>query len=96
MLRLGISETTTRYDQIINTCQCGENFDEPSATMGVLCTLEMLLRSQKEYGVRYTKYVGDGDSKTLNNFPDLCLHQRLRNSTRLRIVVGKSYRIIKQ
>ncbi len=84
MLQLRTPEAQAKYDQIIATHQCGKNFDQPSGNMEASCTLKMFRRSQKKYGVRYVKYVGDGDSKTFsmlkkehpyqgaNKFSNLC------------------------
>jgi len=66
LLQLGTSEARAQYDQIINTHQCGKNFDQASGNMEATCTIKMFQRSQKKYGVRYVKYVGDGDSKAFS------------------------------
>ncbi|CAF4008459.1 unnamed protein product, partial [Rotaria sordida] len=66
LLQLGTPEARAKYDQIITNHNCGKNFDEPSGNMEVSCILRMFRRSQKKYGVRYVKYVGDGDSKTFS------------------------------
>jgi hypothetical protein len=66
LLQSGTAEAQAKYDQIITTHQCGKNFDQPSGNMEASCTLKMFQRSQKKYGVRYVKYVGDGDSKTFS------------------------------
>ncbi len=66
MLQVGTSEAAARYDQIITTHRCGKNFDQSSGNMETSCTLKMFRRSQKKYGVRYVKYVGDGDAKTFS------------------------------
>lgn len=66
LLKLGTSEAQAKYDQIITTHQCGKNFTQASGNMEALCTLKMFQRSQNKYGVRYIKYIGDGDSKTFS------------------------------
>jgi len=66
LLQVGTSEAAAKYDQIITTHQCGKNFDQPSGNMEASCTFKMFRRSQKKYGIRYVKYVGDGDSKTFS------------------------------
>jgi hypothetical protein len=66
LLQLGTSDARAKYDQIITTHQCGKNFDQSSGNMEASCTLKMFQRSQKRHGVRYVKYVGDGDSKTFS------------------------------
>ncbi|CAF1178976.1 unnamed protein product [Rotaria sordida] len=66
LLQLGTPEARAKYDQIIINHNCGKNFYEPSGNMEASCILRMFRRSQKKYGVRYVKYVGDGDSKTFS------------------------------
>jgi len=53
-----------KYDNIIRSHQCEKNYDKSSGTMESAAILIMFKRSVPKYGVYYTKYVGDGDSKT--------------------------------
>ncbi|CAF4701676.1 unnamed protein product, partial [Rotaria sp. Silwood2] len=53
-----------KYDSIIKSHQCEKNYDKSSGTMESAAILKMFKRSVSKYGVYYTKYVGDGDSKT--------------------------------
>ena len=55
-----------KYSDIINSHRCEKNFDKSSGTMEAAAVLNMFNRSESKYGVYYTKYVGDGDSKTYN------------------------------
>ncbi|CAF2882427.1 unnamed protein product, partial [Rotaria sp. Silwood2] len=66
LLQLGTPEARTKYDQIIINHDCGKNFDQPSGNMEASSILKMFRRSVKKYGVRYVKYIGDGDSKTFS------------------------------
>ncbi|CAM4989164.1 unnamed protein product, partial [Rotaria socialis] len=53
-----------KYDNIIRSHQCEKNYDKSSGAMESAAILIMFKRSVSKYGVYYTKYVGDGDSKT--------------------------------
>ncbi|CAF2828095.1 unnamed protein product [Rotaria sp. Silwood2] len=66
LLQLGTPEARAKYDQTIINHNCGKNFDEPSGNMEASSILKMFRRSEKKYGVRYVKYIGDGDSKTFS------------------------------
>lgn len=55
-----------KYNDIIKSHRCEKNFDKSSGTMEAAAVLNMFKRSVSKYGVYYTKYVGDGDSKTHN------------------------------
>lgn len=43
---------------------CPVNHESSSDKMEVNAITEMFHRSEKQYGVRYINYIGDGDSKT--------------------------------
>ena len=66
LLRLGTLEAKTKYNRIIANHQCGKTFNESSGNMEAACTLQMFQRSEQKYGIRYHKYIGDGDSKTFS------------------------------
>ena len=53
-----------KYNSIIRSHRCEKNFNKSSGTMEADAVLTMFKRSVSKYGVYYTKYVGDGDSKT--------------------------------
>ncbi|CAF1612010.1 unnamed protein product [Rotaria sp. Silwood1] len=53
-----------KYENIIRTHRCEKNYEKSSDTMESAAILTMFKRSVSKYGVYYTKYVGDGDSKT--------------------------------
>ncbi|CAF5008141.1 unnamed protein product [Rotaria sp. Silwood1] len=53
-----------KYENIIRTHRCEKNYEKSSGTMESAAILTMFKRSVSKYGVYYTKYVGDGDSKT--------------------------------
>ncbi|CAF4782972.1 unnamed protein product [Rotaria sp. Silwood2] len=53
-----------KYDNIIRSHRCEKNYEKSSGTMESAAILTMFKRSVSKYGVYYTKYVGDGDSKT--------------------------------
>ena len=53
-----------KYNDVIQSHQCEKNFDKSSGTMESGVVHKMFKRSVSKYGVYYTKYVGDGDSKT--------------------------------
>ena len=53
-----------KYDKIIKSHRCEKNYEKSSGTMESAAILIMFKRSVPKYGVYYTKYVGDGDSKT--------------------------------
>jgi len=55
-----------KYNDIMKSHRCEKNFDKSSGTMEAAAVLSMFKRSVSKYGVYYTKYVGDGDSKTHN------------------------------
>ena len=45
---------------------CTSNHDGSAGKMEVDSIVEMFSRSEENYGVKYTNYIGDGDSKTFN------------------------------
>ncbi|CAF1188468.1 unnamed protein product [Rotaria sp. Silwood1] len=53
-----------KYDSIIKSHRCEKNYDKSSGTMESAAILKIFQRSVAKYGVYYTKYIGDGDSKT--------------------------------
>ena len=61
-------EDTTEYAEWYSehekNCSC--NHEGSSGKMEVDAVIEMFQRSVDQYGVRYTNYVGDGDSKTFS------------------------------
>jgi hypothetical protein len=87
LLQLGTLEARLKYDRIINNHQCGKNFTESSGNMEASCTLRMFQRSEEKYGVRYIKYVGDGDSKTFSVLTKNQPYQGVNYSFRLYKVI---------
>ena len=77
---------------------CSSNHDGSAGKMEVDSIEEMFLRSEEKFGVKYTNYIGDGDSKTfagilkMNPYGDDCPvtksecvgHVQKRMGTRLR------------
>lgn len=75
---------------------CSINHDGSAAKMEVESVKEMFGRSMEKYGVKYTRYIGDGDSKTFKGIIDFnpydeevkklecVLHVKKRMGTRLR------------
>ncbi|CAF2068009.1 unnamed protein product [Rotaria magnacalcarata] len=55
-----------KYNDIIKSHRCGKNFDKTLVPLEAAAVLNMFKRSVSRYGVYYTKYVDDGDSKTHN------------------------------
>ncbi|CAF1415536.1 unnamed protein product [Adineta steineri] len=55
-----------KYKDIIKSHQCEKNYDKSSGGMESSAVLSMFNRSTSKYGVDYTSYVGDGDSKAFN------------------------------
>ncbi|CAF1660373.1 unnamed protein product, partial [Adineta ricciae] len=53
-----------KYKDIIRSHQCETNHDKSSGVMESHAVLTMFKRSLSKYSVYYTRYVGDGDSKT--------------------------------
>ena len=51
----------------MNAHQCEKNFDKSSGTMESDAILKIFQWSFAKYGIYYTKYVGDGDSKAFNS-----------------------------
>lgn len=51
----------------MKTHRCEKNFDKSSGTMESHAILQIFQRSFAKYGVYYTKYVGDGDSKAFTS-----------------------------
>jgi len=49
---------------------CSINHKGSAGKMEVDAVLEMFLRSEEKFGVRYTNYVGDGDTKTFKSILD--------------------------
>ncbi|KYN50315.1 hypothetical protein ALC62_11488 [Cyphomyrmex costatus] len=84
--------------------ECSANHQGAAGNMEASSILEMFLRSLKKYGLRYTSYIGDGDSKTftkvVNSKPygeDVVItkkecvgHVQKRMGTRLRELVKKT------
>lgn len=50
---------------------CSKNHSGNAGKMEVDTMREMFMRSDEIYGVRYAKYIGDGDSKTFKSLTDL-------------------------
>lgn len=46
---------------------CSKNYEGPSGGMEVATVVSMFNRSQDQYGVRYSHYLGDGDCKSFNS-----------------------------
>lgn len=52
--------------------QCTNNHHGSAGKMEVDAVIEMFLRSVEKYGVKYTRYIGDGDCKTYKAIVDAC------------------------
>jgi len=50
--------------------ECSANHTGSAGSMEVNAIVEMFRRSEENYGVRYTNYIGDGDSKTYKGIID--------------------------
>jgi len=59
-------EGSEEYEEWLSTHteECHANHQGSSGKMEVDAILEMFQRSEKIYGIKYTNYIGDGDSKT--------------------------------
>jgi hypothetical protein len=53
----------TKYNSVIRSHRCEKNYDKNSGGIESAAVLNMFQRSVAKYGIYYTKYVGDGDSK---------------------------------
>lgn len=49
---------------------CSKNHEGSAGKMEVDSVLEMFLRSEEKFGVKYSNYIGDGDSKTFKAILD--------------------------
>ncbi|CAF3486716.1 unnamed protein product [Rotaria sp. Silwood1] len=61
-----------KYNDVIRSHHCEKNYNKSSGTIEADAVLNMFQRSVSKYEIYYTKYVGDGDSKTfatLSNKP---------------------------
>ena len=62
---LAIKESNpAKYNDIITSHKCEKNYSKSSGTIESRAILNMFQRSVSKYRIYYTKYVGDGDSKT--------------------------------
>ncbi|CAF2822948.1 unnamed protein product [Rotaria sp. Silwood2] len=57
---------SAKYNDVIRSHQCEKNYEKNFDTIEADAVLNMFKQSVSEYGVYYTKYVGDGDSKTFS------------------------------
>lgn len=59
-------EGSEEYEEWLSTHteECHANHQGSSGKMEVEAIIEMFQRSEKNYGVKYMNYIGDGDSKT--------------------------------
>ena len=57
--------------------KCTANHEGSSGKIDVDGVIEMFKRSVEELGVKYKKYIGDGDSKTLKNLIDADVYNAL-------------------
>ena len=55
-----------KYKDVIRSHQCEKNHEKSSGVMESHAVLNMFKRSLSKHGVYYTRYVGDGDSKTFS------------------------------
>jgi hypothetical protein len=53
-----------KYNVIIKAHRCEKNYEKSSGSIESDAIYNMFKRSVSKYGIYYTKYVGDGDSKT--------------------------------
>jgi len=98
-------EGTTEYDEwkLNHADQCQVNHEGSSAKMEVDGATEMFARSEELHGIRYSSYIGDGDSKTFKGIVEShpysnltvtkkeCIdHVQKRMGTRLREVKKKT------
>ncbi|CAF4516378.1 unnamed protein product, partial [Rotaria sp. Silwood2] len=82
-----------KYDNIIRSYRCKKNYEKSSGTMKSAAILIMFKRSVPKYGVYYTKYVGDGDSKTFSVRSKIVpypVHNILRLQMTLAFTIRKS------
>ncbi|CAF1397743.1 unnamed protein product [Rotaria sordida] len=56
-----------KYNDVIRSHQCEKNYNKSSGTIEAHTVLNMFKRSVSKYGIYYTSYVGDGDSKTFTS-----------------------------
>ncbi|CAB3225803.1 unnamed protein product [Arctia plantaginis] len=63
---------TTEFEewQISHADECQANHEGSSGKMEVNAVVEMFQRSEDLYGVKYSNYIGDGDSKTFKGIVD--------------------------
>lgn len=52
------------HEEHVSSGKCKANHAGPSGNMEVTAIIDMFERSEEKYGVKYSNYVGDGDSKT--------------------------------
>ncbi|CAF4350274.1 unnamed protein product, partial [Rotaria sp. Silwood2] len=55
-----------KFKDILKSHQCEKNYEKSSGTMESSAVLSMFNRSISKYGVHYTSYIGDGDSKAFS------------------------------
>ncbi|CAF5066716.1 unnamed protein product, partial [Rotaria sp. Silwood1] len=53
-----------KCNDVIRSHHCEKNYNKSSGTIEAHAVLNMFKRSVSKYGIYYTSYVGDGDSKT--------------------------------
>jgi len=59
-----------KYNDVIRSHHCEKNYNKSSGTIEANAVLNMFQRSVSKYEIYYTKYVGDGDSKTFASLSD--------------------------
>ncbi|CAF1352682.1 unnamed protein product [Rotaria sordida] len=59
-----------KYNDVIRSHHCEKNYNKSSGTIEADAVLNMFQRSVSKYEIYYTKYVGDGDSKTFARLSD--------------------------
>ncbi|CAF4080776.1 unnamed protein product [Rotaria sordida] len=59
-----------KYNDVIISHHCEKNYNKSSSTIEAAAVLHMFQRSVSKYEIYYTKYVGDGDSKTFATLSD--------------------------
>ncbi|CAF1518925.1 unnamed protein product, partial [Rotaria sordida] len=63
-----------KYNDVIRSHKCEKNYNKSSGTIEANAVLNMFKRSVSKYGIYYTSYVGDGDSKTFTSLSNAKLY----------------------
>ncbi|CAF1154630.1 unnamed protein product [Rotaria sordida] len=70
-----------KYNDVIRSHKCEKNYNKSSGTIEADAVLNMFKRSVSKYGIYYTSYVGDGDSKTFASLSNAKPYPAVRNGT---------------